>query len=229
MTLANLFRVRFIVCVAVLLLACAAVEAQVGPGTTGRIARFKTPNTVGDSVIFEDKFGMVGVGTSLPTSKLTVAGTIESTTGGIKFPDGTIQATAVSSVKDPALSAFQTELSVSNDAGVAIGSDSFDVPSNKRLVIETLTVRATTGIGGLFGFCNLTTRVNGVEIRHQCIPTFIRTGASDDFFGYQNQVRLYADAGPGSLGQASLQVGRSGAQNPGRFKLTISGYLVDIP
>ncbi len=38
--------------------------------------------------------GSVGVGTLSPGSKLTVAGVIESTTGGIKFPDGTTQTTA---------------------------------------------------------------------------------------------------------------------------------------
>jgi len=36
----------------------------------------------------------VGIGTSSPSEKLTVAGTIESTSGGIKFPDGSVQATA---------------------------------------------------------------------------------------------------------------------------------------
>jgi len=38
--------------------------------------------------------GNVGIGTTNPTEKLTVAGVIYSTTGGIKFPDGTIQTTA---------------------------------------------------------------------------------------------------------------------------------------
>lgn len=36
----------------------------------------------------------VGIGTTAPTSRLTVAGLIETTTGGVKFPDGTIQTTA---------------------------------------------------------------------------------------------------------------------------------------
>jgi len=38
--------------------------------------------------------GNVGIGTTSPGQKLSVAGTIESTTGGIRFPDGTTQTTA---------------------------------------------------------------------------------------------------------------------------------------
>ncbi|UCE59522.1 MAG: tail fiber domain-containing protein [Phycisphaerales bacterium] len=38
--------------------------------------------------------GSVGIGTAASSSKLTVAGTIESTNGGIRFPDGTTQTTA---------------------------------------------------------------------------------------------------------------------------------------
>ncbi|MEA2097255.1 MAG: DUF1566 domain-containing protein [Candidatus Cloacimonadota bacterium] len=40
--------------------------------------------------------GNVGIGTATPTSELTVAGVIESTSGGVKFPDGTVQTTAAS-------------------------------------------------------------------------------------------------------------------------------------
>src|SRR6185436_13728524 len=41
-----------------------------------------------------DKFGKIGIGTSSPTSLLTVQGWIETTLGGYKFPDGTVQTTA---------------------------------------------------------------------------------------------------------------------------------------
>jgi hypothetical protein len=40
--------------------------------------------------------GKVGIGISNPSEKLSVSGVVESTTGGFKFPDGTVQTTAAS-------------------------------------------------------------------------------------------------------------------------------------
>jgi hypothetical protein len=69
-----------------------------GSGTPDRLVKWtgssSTSYTVGDSIITEDKLGKVGIGTPTPTSKLTVQGMIETTLGGYKFPDGTIQTTA---------------------------------------------------------------------------------------------------------------------------------------
>lgn len=52
-----------------------------------------------ETVVVSD--GKVGIGTTTPDQKLSVAGTVESTSGGFKFPDGSIQST--SAVSDQAL------------------------------------------------------------------------------------------------------------------------------
>jgi len=63
----------------------------IGGGTFGRITKwtgFGTNSVIGDTTIFEDKFGNVGIGTDSPTSKLTVAGTL-TVTGTIQAGGGT--------------------------------------------------------------------------------------------------------------------------------------------
>jgi hypothetical protein len=65
-----------------------------GGGASGRIPKFSGGNFLVNSVIAEDFSGRIGIGTTSPTSLLTVAGQIQTTSGGIKFPDGTVQFTA---------------------------------------------------------------------------------------------------------------------------------------
>lgn len=111
---------------AILLLACAVLNAShafaqnpqakraqqaqaastpvAGSGTPGQVTKWtgvsgENTFTVGDSIITETKFGLIGIGTTAPSSKLSVFGTIESLNGGFKFPDGTVQTSAgVSSI-----------------------------------------------------------------------------------------------------------------------------------
>jgi hypothetical protein len=70
----------------------------VGGGTHGQLTMWVgangTNSILGDSIITQTKPGLVGIGTTEPTSTLTVHGTIESTLGGFKFPDGSIQTSA---------------------------------------------------------------------------------------------------------------------------------------
>lgn len=63
------------------------------------VASFGGPEeTLGSSdetmLFVENGSGNVGIGTDTPDEKLSVAGIIESSEGGIKFPDGTVQTTA---------------------------------------------------------------------------------------------------------------------------------------
>jgi hypothetical protein len=69
--------------------------AAAAGSTPGQIVKFTGTKSIGDSNITEDDSGKIGIGTTLPTSQLTVNGVIEMLSGGgIKFPDGTLQTTA---------------------------------------------------------------------------------------------------------------------------------------
>jgi len=73
----------------------------IGTGVPGQIARWTTSNkpspAITDSIITQSEAGSIGIGTTTPASKLTVQGMIETTLGGYKFPDGTVQTTAATS------------------------------------------------------------------------------------------------------------------------------------
>ena len=76
----------------------AAVPAVHGTGTVGTIPIWieigQSGNPIlGDSIITQLN-GNLGIGLAAPMSKLTVQGMIETTLGGYKFPDGTVQTTA---------------------------------------------------------------------------------------------------------------------------------------
>jgi len=70
-----------------------ANSGNVGIGTTAPLQKFQVNDTATAAFVVTSA-GQVGIGTTAPNSKLEVAGTIHSTTGGIKFPDGTTQTTS---------------------------------------------------------------------------------------------------------------------------------------
>lgn len=99
-----------------------------------------------------DTTGNVGVGTTAPNSKFTVVGLIETTTGGVKFPDGTIQTTAAGGS-----SSGVTSLNgLTNNVTLAAGSNVTITPSGNTLTI------ASTG-GGSGGILNQTTLQTGAN------------------------------------------------------------------
>jgi hypothetical protein len=116
-------------------LQAAAASNVTGSGTPGRLSKWvgtSGSNTfvLGDSNILEDKFGKVGIGTPAPTSPLTVQGMIETTMGGYKFPDGTIQSTAFSAGQ-----VVSSLNGLKGDVILAAGSNLTITPSGNTLTI----------------------------------------------------------------------------------------------
>ena len=79
----------------------------------------------------------VGIGTDTPTSKLEVAGQIATTSGGVKFPDGTVQTTAAQSLSGiffPNATVYTDSLydSISLDLSSVVGN-------NKAYVVLKIT------------------------------------------------------------------------------------------
>ena len=208
-----------------------------GGGTLGRLTKwtgFTSSNAaIGDSSIYEDKLGKVGIGTDSPTSKLTVAGTIEAT-GGFKFADGTVQATAgitanqlvlVRDVDNPALQPVQANANCFANSIDSCSVAILTVPPGKRLVIEyvsmaaavpanqgaTLTINTIAGGGEATQFFPLSP------------PAVPINGATGTFLG--QQVRIYADPG------RTVLVGglRTSTAGDARFDFGISGHLVNVP
>ena len=116
----------------------------VGSGTPGQITKWTgvsgtSTYSIGGSNIFEDKFGKVGIGTSTPTSLLTVQGMIETTLGGYKFPDGTLQTTAF--IPNQVVRSLN---GLTGDLTLAAGANITITPSG-----NTLTIAATNALTGV--------------------------------------------------------------------------------
>ena len=101
---------------------------------------------LGDSLIFQNTKG-VGIGTAAPANPLSVAGVIQSTTGGFKFPDGTTQTTAVTlpvNWKSTA-AAGSSVLSVTNSTnGPAFSQSATTLPALPHSIVGTASGHGTT-------------------------------------------------------------------------------------
>ena len=136
-----------------------------GSGTPGQISKWAGVSgaatyTIADSNIFEDKFGKMGIGTSTPTSLLTVQGMIETTLGGYKFPDGTVQTTAgLSSVfRDASLMGNGTS---GSPLGVALGGVTTAHLANGAVIGSKLANgTAVRSLNGLFDNLTLVAGAN---------------------------------------------------------------------
>jgi len=226
-----------------------------GFGAVGQIPKFGGGDFLINSIIFESPTGKIGIGTQAPGSTLSVNGQIETLSGGVKFPDGSVQTTAGVSplialtavAHDATLSGEGTMSSplrvtsaeAQRQSYAARNFQSFNssngvnfvlttVPSGKLLVIEQVTARCeiTSGHRLYFGSIRTTHDAASLATDHDLVFSFMGPSGDGDTFSSSQNVRLYA--APAT--QVRVQAGTSLTQNPLHVCVaSISGYLIDQP
>jgi trimeric autotransporter adhesin len=191
-----------------------AQSPVVGGGTIGRLPKWtgftSTNSMIGDTSIFEDKFGKVGIGTDTPTSPLTVQGMIETTLGGIKFPDGTVQTTAALSPSQVvrSLNGLMGDLTLQAGANIIITASG-----------NTLTIAAPNSLSAVTHNSTLTGNGTSVSPLGIALPLLLRGSSSpqpiltvqNDGFGFaiqgngtdQNGLAGYSNTADGTSGQTN--------------------------
>jgi hypothetical protein len=236
----------------------AVMAAVTGGGTAGRLSKWTgvagaSTFVLGDSTIFEDKFGKVGIGTDAPTAKLTVAGVLESTVGGFKFPDGSAQTTSAagalfSVAHDTSLvgsgtaaaplgvapsfvsaltgEPFQQQVNVTVLNNGIQGTAMITVPNNKRLTIEFVSAYCELlGPSPLIDRFEITSSVGGQAARYQFSAVKTLAGVIEHYLTNQ-QVVIHADSG--STVTVSVLFS-SMLANGAVGRVSISGRLFDAP
>jgi hypothetical protein len=140
--------------------------------------------------------GNVGIGIQAPAQKLSVAGTVESTSGGFKFPDGTTQATAGSGLGANTFTATQT-----------IASGNLALPATSGALSGMLTL---DGVAFLHGYGAASNTFLGGQAGGSLAIT---TGTNNTGVGYSALYATTAGGGNTAVGASSLAANTMGGLN----------------
>ena len=195
-----------------------------------------------------DANGDVGIGTTGTSSKLTVAGVIETTTGGIKFPDATVQTTAglttvttdptltgngtsksplgvtsplmIRDLDNPARQPFRIVTTVNNAILVT-------VPAGKRLVVEFASgffqINSFANVSGLPAMILKVNQSGTLVFQHEIAPQLVYSVTGGTVYLMSQQLRMYVGAGE------ELQISFPSGSGLISNRVSVTGYFVDVP
>jgi hypothetical protein len=227
-----------------------------GFGAVGQIPKFGGGDFLINSIIFESSTGKIGIGTQAPGSTLSVNGQIETLSGGVKFPDGSVQTTAGVSpmialtavAHDATLSGegtMSSPLRVTSaeaqrqpyatrnfqnfNSGNTVNILLTTVPSGKLLVIEQVTARCEITSGHRVYGGWIITRHDAASNSTEHNLVFSSMGPLGDGEGdtFSSSQNVRLYAAPAT--QVRVLVATSLTQGLHVCEASISGYLIDQP
>ncbi|MEO8147579.1 MAG: tail fiber domain-containing protein [Bacteroidia bacterium] len=196
-----------------------AVSQNLLPGTTNAIDLGSSTNQWKN--IYAS--GNVGIGTITPTQKLEVNGTVYSTAGGFKFPDGTTQTTAISAgtfanlgLSNLSATSINQSLKPNTDNSKDLGASSLgwkDIYMKGKIFLGTNAFIKNTGgicIGPMAG--NSSTGSYNIFIGNNAGYTNT-TGASNVFLGFDVGSSTTTGGGNTFIGDAAGYTNTTGSNN----------------
>jgi Chaperone of endosialidase len=182
--------------------------------------------------------GNVGIGTITPGSPLTVAGGIEMTSGGLKFPDGTIQTTAANATSDNSPSNPGNIPKAADQNSAANHNNAFGQKGKRdKTVSPELFVNEDLTINGNIIFTppspqfvrDITMQNNNGGLRFFGAPSLTNSpaAAAIQFWGNSSPFpgQLYLDSGAHDNGAVIIRTAGTGGTIAERMRVTAAGNV----